>query len=48
MIQLDQVKSELPAAKANLAEVGDVLNMVGVRKRFGEMNRDIEYTEFLE
>ena len=46
MIQLDQVKSELPAAKANLAEVGDALNLAGIRKKLEELNRDIEDPEF--
>ena len=46
MIQLDQVKADLPSAIESLKEVGSALNLDGIRGKLEELNRDVQDPEF--
>lgn len=46
MIQLDQIKLDLPASKAKLLEVGESFDLAGLKEKLAEMNKDIEVPGF--
>ncbi|MCI9475310.1 peptide chain release factor 2 [Anaerovoracaceae bacterium 41-7] len=46
MIQFDQMKSDLPIAKANLKEVGSPFDLAGLRKQLEELSVQTEDPEF--
>ncbi|MGN0659882.1 MAG: peptide chain release factor 2 [Emergencia sp.] len=46
MIQLDQIKTDLPEAKAKLKEVGESLDLAGLKGKLEELTKETERPDF--